>query len=339
MGGGGSKGSKGDEKVQYDIPILGAAQAGKSTFFKALQIAKLGGFNSDEREDWTKRMRVALIKTVLKAAVEVEDSFDLEIKEVYEALKKEEIVPTARKHEILDWMQLSLNLLKNDHVKGILKKQEDAKAYDESTVHLLSKAEIFASKDYLATEDDILRFRWKTTDCEELTYDCDQVSLRFLDCGGQRELRERWIQFANNEKGNVHMIIYVMALDGYTKVLEEDKKTNCMMESIKLLKVLANKYFKQTEICVFLNKSDLYEEVIKTKDPSSVFSKYTGGCDYDKGLEFIKSELVNVCQPLHDKVRFHLTSAIDVNQMSNVIDSLKSVFLELNVKMMTGIEY
>ena len=75
------------------------------------------------------------------------------------------------------------------------------------------------------------------------------------------------------------MVIFVMALDGYTKTLQEDKKTNCMIESVRLLKVLANKYFKFTEICVFMNKHDLFEQIIKEKDPSSVFPEYTGGCD------------------------------------------------------------
>ena len=58
--------------------------------------------------------------------------------------------------------------------------------------------------------------------------------------------------------------------------------------------------------------------------------------DHDAALEHIKKSLEGVCLPLHDKVRFHTTSAIDVNQMNNVIDSLKGVLLTQNVKKMMG---
>ena len=63
MGGGTSKNSSKDREI-IDIPILGAGGAGKSTFFKALQIAKLGGFNSDEKDHWTKIMKSAMVAIV-----------------------------------------------------------------------------------------------------------------------------------------------------------------------------------------------------------------------------------------------------------------------------------
>ena len=265
-------------KEIIDIPILGAGGAGKSTFFKALQIAKLGGFNADEKDHWTKIMKSAMINLVTSAASDIQSKLTDPEKEALKSLPKKIEVKNTKKSTILSSFTAACTLYKNESVKNQVEAIIDQGVYAESMHGFFEKIEAMKDPEYKATEDDILRFRHKTTDFEELVYDAsDEVALRFIDCGGQRDLRERWTQFATSDKGNVQMVIFVMALDGYTKTLQEDKRTNCMTESVRLLKVLANKYFKFTEICVFMNKHDLFQEVIKTKDPSTVFPEYTGG--------------------------------------------------------------
>jgi hypothetical protein len=58
-------------------------------------------------------------------------------------------------------------------------------------------------------------------------------------------------------------------------ILEEDAKTNRLVESLKLWKALtSSQFFKLTPFILFLNKSDLFAEKIKRLPLAEVFQDY-----------------------------------------------------------------
>ncbi|CAM9924477.1 unnamed protein product, partial [Sphacelaria rigidula] len=61
------------------------------------------------------------------------------------------------------------------------------------------------------------------------------------------------------------------------QVLFEDSSVNRMHESLNLFKEVAgNPIFEKTPMFVFLNKKDLFEEMITTKSLKTCFPEYDG---------------------------------------------------------------
>lgn len=81
-------------------------------------------------------------------------------------------------------------------------------------------------------------------------------------------------------------------------VLFEDSRENIMIESLKLFEdVVKNPLFKTTPIFLFLNKKDLFEEVIKTVSLKKCFPEYTGpDNEMNPALQFIEQQFRNVVE-------------------------------------------
>ena len=66
-------------------------------------------------------------------------------------------------------------------------------------------------------------------------------------------------------------------LSSYHQVLFEDSSVNRMHESLSLFKdVVSNPIFESTPIFMFLNKKDLFEDMIKETSLKTCFDDYTG---------------------------------------------------------------
>ena len=75
----------------------------------------------------------------------------------------------------------------------------------------------------------------------------------------------------------MNAIIFLEGLAGYNQVLFEDGRTNRMHESLSLFKqIVSNPLFRNTPIFVFLNKKDLFEEMIPLHPLTNCFPEYTG---------------------------------------------------------------
>jgi len=84
---------------------------------------------------------------------------------------------------------------------------------------------------------------------------------QLVDVGGQRSERRKWIHCFDDVKA----IIFLEGLSSFNQVLFEDSSVNRMHESLGLFgEVVSNPVFESTPIFMFLNKKDLFEDMIKT---------------------------------------------------------------------------
>jgi len=114
-------------------------------------------------------------------------------------------------------------------------------------------------------------------------------------------------------------------------ILEEDSKTNRLVESLKLWKALtSSQFFKKTPFVLFLNKSDLFREKLSRTPLLDVFSDYETFAndpqhasmdDYEKGWRYISKQY---------QIHFagttfhpHLTCALDTNNCKKVFDVIQ----------------
>lgn len=75
------------------------------------------------------------------------------------------------------------------------------------------------AKDYLPTDQDILRARLRTTGITETEFNTGSLIYRMFDVGGQRSERKKWIHVFEN----VHVVLFLVAISGYDHALVEDR--------------------------------------------------------------------------------------------------------------------
>ncbi len=98
---------------------------------------------------------------------------------------------------------------------------------------------------------------------------------------GKRALRMSLLWYVNYQQVFVLILIpfqiFCVAISEYDMDLVEDRTVNRMHDSLTLFKNIVNsKAFAKTPIIIFMNKSDLFEEKIKTVDLNVCFPEYTG---------------------------------------------------------------
>lgn len=126
--------------------------------------------------------------------------------------------------------------------------------------YYFNKIDAIMQPDYLASDDDILYARVRTSGIVTERYIIDGTMFEMYDVGGQRNERKKWIHCFDN----VTAIIFVAALSEYDQVLFEDASTNRMIEAITLFKEICNnKFFANSSMLLFLNKKDLFADKVR----------------------------------------------------------------------------
>src|SRR5690349_16198371 len=74
-------------------------------------------------------------------------------------------------------------------------------------------------KDFLPTDQDILRTRLRTTGISETIFELGNLIYKMVDVGGQRSERKKWIHVFDN----VQVVLFLVAISGYDHVLVEDR--------------------------------------------------------------------------------------------------------------------
>jgi len=75
------------------------------------------------------------------------------------------------------------------------------------------------AKDFLPTDQDILRARLRTTGISETIFETGPLTYKMFDVGGQRSERKKWIHVFDN----VQVVLFLVAISGYDHVLVEDR--------------------------------------------------------------------------------------------------------------------
>ena len=161
-------------------------------------------------------------------------------------------------------------------------------------------------------------------------YSIQNISdFNLIDVGGQRWERRNWVKIFEG----VTALIFLTAISEYDQVLLEDGETNRLLESRNLfIEVLKQKAFHNTDIILFLNKKDLFEEKIK----SGTFKKYItqyGGSPEDSvaAIQYIEKDIFkkafdNYCA---GKTFYcHVTTATDTSNAELVFRFIYDMIFE-----------
>jgi len=316
-----------NEKQQFDSEIklllLGAGESGKSTIAKQMKIIHLDGFPEKERLSYktiiysnvflslhalinaTKDMNIPLTSESATAAARFADEPSL----------VESLSPEIAKDIKCLWSD-----------PGIRKAYERQNEFqlNDSAEYYLNAIDRLAAPDYIPTEQDVLRSRAKTTGVIETEFVVGKIKFRMVDVGGQRSERKKWMHCFQD----VTAVIFCVAVSEYDLKLNEDDQVNRMHESLKLFQEICNsKWFLDTSMILFFNKNDLFTEKIKKVDLKVCFPEYTGGCNYDQAIAFIKEKFTSLNENPKKQIYTHVTCAMDTHNMEVVFGVVKEIIL------------
>ena len=235
--------------------------------------------------------------------------------------------------------------------------------------YFFNKAELLYLDDFQPNREDALKTRIRTTGLVQKQYEIKENFFHIFDVGGQRNERKKWIHSFEN----VTAVIFVAALNHYNAVLFEDEKKNAMHESIELFDEICNsKWFRKTEMILFLNKDDLYREMLRDGyslrscfhidygwegeqwDPNNPEIVENNNNDYDivdyekkddiqkdneffefcyeQSIQFIQDQYVHRNKNPHKLVFVHVTTATNRDNIEKVFWDVQNMIIRSNLK-------
>jgi GTPase SAR1 family protein len=319
------------EKVKKDVKmlLLGTGDSGKSTIAKQMRIIYLNGFSAEEKKKW-KQIIHGNILSYMKILFDQLHGFGIEYSNPESPSNEALILQAVDSGELTLQLGAVVQSLWAD--EGIQATWERASEYQisDSAAYFLPRASDFAQVNYEVTDDDVLQTRVKTSGIVEIEFTVDNELFKLVDVGGQRSERKKWIHCFQDVKA----IIFVVAMSEYNLFLEENRSVNRMLESLKLFDdIVNNMWFNNTNIILFLNKKDLFEEKIQKIDLNICFKEYTEGKDYEKASSYIRQQYEGKNKTFNDKRKIytHTTCATQTDNIKFVWNTAKKIFLQENL--------
>lgn len=325
----------GDTKV-HKLLLLGTGESGKSTIFKQMQIIYDAehGFNPIEKSTFKHVVRSNVVESLQALIHGVENKLRIP----FEDQKSEEYVQIIKDldaHSSDFWRPEIVDCVRNlwNQEPAIMKMYEERAKIQllDSTEYLFENVERIGEDNYLPTKDDILHARLRTSGIHEKVFHIRDVDFKFLDVGGQRNERRKWIHCFDG----VTSVIFVAAISEYDQMLYENEEQNRLLESINQFQEVANlPSFEETAFILFLNKIDLFEKKIpRVSMRDMCFPEFEGDVkSIDDCLEYITQKFLNARDGKDKMVYPHTTCATDTDNIEKVFEACKLIILQSNLE-------
>lgn len=310
--------------TEIKLLLLGTGSSGKSTFLKQLKVLHKDGFSSTEVEQFKESLPNNALHSMQKICNYLVDG-KVKISSKIKG-KVDKIINASELDE--DLAGLIVDLWAAKEVKKAFESRTEVDLQVESAApYYFEHVNRFASPEFVPTQEDMLRARIKTTGIRELRFSIKEINFTIVDVGGQRSERRKWIHCFDN----VTSIIYLVALDEYDMKLEEDNRTNRMEESLQLFgEVSGSQFFAEKEISwiLFLNKTDLFTEKIKTRPLSRYFEDFNkeDDQDFEKSYKYIQDKYEKRYRG-QTALYPYTTCAIDTENCERVFSAVRDTVL------------
>ncbi len=129
---------------------------------------------------------------------------------------------------------------------------------------------------------------------------------------------------------DVRAILFIVNLAGYNQVLFEDSAKNRMHEELELFEQIThNNMFSSVPIFLFLNKKDLFEQMVTEVDMKKTFSDYEGGKNLQPALDYVMEQFRRKL-PAGKSVTIHPVSARWKKDIRDAFDDVKKTLYDAN---------
>eukprot|EP01130_Rhizamoeba_saxonica_P000314 TRINITY_DN10290_c0_g1_i1.p1 TRINITY_DN10290_c0_g1~~TRINITY_DN10290_c0_g1_i1.p1 ORF type:complete len:353 (-),score=61.01 TRINITY_DN10290_c0_g1_i1:31-1089(-) len=324
---------KNDEDL-FKLLLLGSGDSGKSTFRN--QIVH-NFINENFSEKMLKKYALILKSDVLVNMQKV--LWRIEENDMQELLSPES-------KQCFDFVVEANNL--NCEIAGkvhyLWKKEILVKSTAERHIGLDSQYEFYfdhalriGHPTFLPDVEDVLKARIKTTGFSETDFSMYGNKFKLIDVGGQRSERRKWFSKINSD---ITAVLYLIAVDEFDKVLEEDFRVNRFDDSLELFEqISSSNWFKDIPFILFLNKTDLLKKKI-SENPEAMYHRFSDdenmnmeiSSNYGESLGYLENQIENVYGSSRELYTYPMC-AIDIECSRNVFKATQDVILRLELGM------
>uniref|UniRef100_H3DAD7 Guanine nucleotide binding protein (G protein), alpha 13b n=1 Tax=Tetraodon nigroviridis TaxID=99883 RepID=H3DAD7_TETNG len=266
------------------ILLLGAGESGKSTFLKQMRIIHGQDFDQDAREEFRATIYSNVIKgehAAARGATQTACIWPRHTQDNQQHGDSLMAFDTRSAKMASGQLETSVFLQYLPAIRALWADSGIQHAYDrrrefqlgESVKYFLDNLDKLGSSTYVPSQQDILLARKPTKGIHEYDFEIKNVPFKMVDVGGQRSERRRWFECFDS----VTSILFLVSSSEYDQVLMEDRQTNRLRESLDIFETIVNnRVFVNVSIILFLNKTDLLEEKVKSVPLKDYFPEYTG---------------------------------------------------------------
>ncbi|KAL5321532.1 hypothetical protein ACEPPN_009491 [Leptodophora sp. 'Broadleaf-Isolate-01'] len=317
-----------DEKVMQKVVkllLLGAGESGKSTILKQMRlIYTKDGFTKNEKEEW----RVIIFNNILdglRMTIDAMDEFGI----TFEFDNTTAHLPVImQEKDLRPYEPIPVEYLRA--FKDMWRDPGIQKAIERGNDFFQDLDRLF-NKEFVPTDQDVLRARLRTTGITETVFDLGSLQYRMFDVGGQRSERKKWIHCFEN----VNALMFLVAISGYDQCLAEDKDGNQMQEALMLWESIANSHwFKNSALILFLNKMDLFKAKIAISPITKFgFSDFQGDPrDPQQTSKYFMDKFVALNRSPGREVYSHFTNATDTDLLKVTMASVQDMIIQKNLQ-------
>ncbi|XP_040891515.1 guanine nucleotide-binding protein subunit alpha-12a [Toxotes jaculatrix] len=318
------------------ILLLGAGESGKSTFLKQMRIINGQEFDQKAMLDFRDTIYENILKG-MRVLVDARDKLGIS----WQSCENEKqgmlvmswegrVGASGVEPSEFQLYVMALSALWAD--AGIQQAYARRSEFQlsESVKYFLDNLDRIGQLNYIPSKQDILFARKATKGIVEHDFVIKKIPFKMVDVGGQRSQRQKWFQCFDG----ITSILFMVSSSEYDQVLMEDRRTNRLVESMNIFETIVNnKLFLNVSIILFLNKTDLLVEKIRTVDIRKNFPEFRGD---PHRLEDVQAFLVqsfsrkrrNRGKPLFH----HFTTAVDTENIRFVFHAVKDTILQENLK-------
>jgi len=306
--------------------LLGTGDSGKSTFARQLRRIHATGFSEVDYEKFVWILMDNCLRSMQKLLTECNKTKEV----IFHPEMETNVALVLQSEELRPAVADSISILWNtNELKQFFVSRQDIDI-PTCAEYYFNNALRFSDRNFRPTDEDIIRAKLKTSGIIEIGFSVNNINFSVVDVGGQRSERRKWIHAFDHVAG----VIFLVALDEYNKTLEEDRTVNRMDESIMLLKEVSTSVHMADKIfMLFLNKSDVFREKIKTF-PLSRYCRDVPpdvGSDFDKSVEYMTKKYsagFAGTSPMHTFVTF----AIDTKNCQRIFDTVLDIVINASLK-------
>ncbi|XP_035515679.1 guanine nucleotide-binding protein subunit alpha-12-like [Morone saxatilis] len=318
------------------ILLLGAGESGKSTFLKQMRIINGQEFDKKALLDFRDTIYENILKG-MRVLVDARDKLGISWQSC-ENEKQGMLVMSwegrvggsgVEPSEFQLYVMALSALWADTGIQEAYARRSEFQL-SESVKYFLDNLDRIGQLNYIPSKQDILFARKATKGIVEHDFIIKKIPFKMVDVGGQRSQRQKWFQCFDG----ITSILFMVSSSEYDQVLMEDRRTNRLVESMNIFETIVNnKLFLNVSIILFLNKTDLLVEKIRTVDIRKNFPEFRGD---PRRLEDVQAFLVqsfsrkrrNRGKPLFH----HFTTAIDTENIRFVFHAVKDTILQENLK-------
>jgi len=304
--------------------LLGSGESGKSTLFKQMITLYGPGFSEDERKTYREIIWsnvITNIKTLSHQSTnpqwkgKVESSLEGARQFILQLKGDARIDSKVGSHIEALW--------KDQGIRTTFENRAKFQLTDNADWYFDRMTEISADN-YIPSQGDVIRARVRTTGIVENDFSIEGNKFKMFDVGGQRNERKKWIHCFEA----VTAVLFVAAISAYDQTLYEDETTNRMVEALNLFEEICNsRWFRDTSMVLFLNKSDLFAEKIKKVPLTVCFPDYNGQNNYDETTAYLIHQFESKNRNPDKQVYTHITCATNTDNVNAVFNAVKDIII------------